>query len=109
MYSPRWLFLYPGAALLVLGVVGAAILFPGPVKLEGISFDVHSLIVACIAIIVGLQSISFSLIARKFATSQGLMPPSERFAGLLDAFTLERLLIGGIGFVMTLPPVSIQP
>ncbi len=29
MYSPRWLFLYPGILLMVLGLVGCALLLPG--------------------------------------------------------------------------------
>jgi hypothetical protein len=30
MFSPRWLFLYPGLALVILGAIGVAALFPGP-------------------------------------------------------------------------------
>jgi len=97
MYSPRWLFLYPGLALLTLGGLGALVLLPGPVEFDGISFDIHTLLVACVAIIVGVQSVSFAALARKFATSHKLIPPSQRYSSLLDAATLERLLIlGGI-------------
>jgi len=96
MYSPRWLFLYPGLALLGLGLAGVAVLFLGPVKVGGVSIDLHTFLVACVSTLLGLQSISFAVIARRYATSRGLIPPSPRFAPLLEALTLERLLIAAL-------------
>jgi hypothetical protein len=95
MYSPKWLFLYPGISLLIGGVVGALLLLPGPVMIGGVGFDLHTFLVACIATLLGSQSITFALIARRFATAQGLIPPSPRYASILDDLTLERLLVTG--------------
>lgn len=97
MYSPKWLFLFPGVALLVGGLVGALALLPGPIYVGSVGFDIHTFLVACTAIMLGLQSITFAALVRKFATAHGLIPPSPRYSALLDAATLERLLIiGGI-------------
>ena len=93
IYSPRWLFLYPGLAILSLGLVGAVTLLPGPVRVGGIGFDIHTFIVACLAILVGLQSLSFAFIARKFGARSGLIPPSRRHDAMLESLTLERLLL----------------
>lgn len=95
MYSPKWLFLYPGLALFGAGAAAIVFLFPGMVKVAGVGFDIHSFLVGCIATLIGVQSISFALIARRFATQHNLLPASKRFLPILDALTLERVLVVG--------------
>jgi glycosyltransferase involved in cell wall biosynthesis len=41
LYSPRWLFLIPGALFILLGVLGYAIALPG-LTLGGVTFDAHT-------------------------------------------------------------------
>ena len=97
LYSPRWLFLYPGLVLLALGTVTVIYLLPGPVEIRpGVELDVHTMLVAGMAIIVGLQAISFAVIARRFATSYGFIPRSSSFGRILEALTLERVLVVAI-------------
>ena len=94
MFSPRWLFIYPGITLMVLGVSIAAILFPGPVEIaDGIRLDIHTFLVAAIAILIGVQNLTFGLIAQRFAVKYGLLPRSERSSRLLAFLTFERGLI----------------
>lgn len=95
MYSPRWLFLYPGLVLLIGGVIGAIALAPGPIMIAGVGFDLHTFFVASICVLLGTQCITFAVISRKFATAHGLIPRSKRFSGLLQAMTLERMVVGG--------------
>ena len=105
LFSPRWLFLYPGLALVVFGLVAAGLLLPGPMTLApGVQLDIHTLLVAAMCIIVGLQAISFALIGRQFATRYGFIPRSARYGSILDELTLERILlfalilvVGGFG------------
>jgi hypothetical protein len=94
IYSPRWLFLYPGLILLGAGIVAAFGLLPGPVSIGEIEFDIHTFTVACVAALVGIQAVSFWLIASKFATTHGLLPASRRLSGVFEALTLERALLG---------------
>ena len=96
LFSPRWLFLYPGMALLWVGLVVGAILLPGPVRYGNVSFDVHTFLVAALCIIVGLQSISFAIIGRRFASRYGFIPRSGSYDRLLEALTLERVLLVAI-------------
>jgi glycosyltransferase involved in cell wall biosynthesis len=96
MYSPRWLFLYPGIFLLTLGALAGVALFPGGVKIGGIGFDIHTFIVASFFLLLGTQAISFAALARRFGTAHGLFPASRRFSTLLEALTLERLLIAAV-------------
>jgi glycosyltransferase involved in cell wall biosynthesis len=94
IFSPRWLFIYPGIAFIALGLFGAAVLFRGKVEIaNGVVIDIHTFLVASIAILVGLQSISFGLIARRFATTSGFLPQSERETTLFAGFSLERGLL----------------
>jgi glycosyltransferase involved in cell wall biosynthesis len=95
MYSPKWLFLYPGLLLLAAGVAGALLLLPGPIFIGEVSFDLHTFVVACVAVLLGAQSICFAVIARRYATTHRLLPPSYHFGSILDQLTLERLLVAG--------------
>ena len=92
MYSPRWLFLYPGILLLSLGIGAGIFLFPGGKTIGGVGFDIHTLIVSGFFLIIGTQAISFALLAQRFGTAHQIMPPSG-FSWLLNALTLERILI----------------
>ena len=93
LFSPRWLFLYPGFVLLCVGLVIGGILLPGPAQVGRISFDIHTFLVAALCIIVGLQSISFAIIGRRFASRYGFIPRSTSYDRLLEALTLERILL----------------
>ena len=74
LYSPRWLFLYPGILLVTVGVIFSAILLVTPVRIGNINFDIGTLLYATLFIIVGLQSIIFSFFTKIFGISQGLLP-----------------------------------
>ena len=94
IFSPRWLFIYPGFALMALGLLGATLLFRGQVDIAtGVAIDIHTFLIASIAILIGLQSISFGVVARRFATIYGFLPESKRYGRLLSWVSLERGLI----------------
>lgn len=97
MYSPRWLFLYPGTALLALGLVIMFGLIPGPIVIKGTTFDIHTMLYASMAVILGFQTISFALFSKVFTISINLLPNDDRITTTLRLFTLERgLIIGGL-------------
>jgi hypothetical protein len=100
MFSPRWLFLYPGLALMALGAFGVAALFPGPLMISAdFGFDDHTFLVAAIAILVGVQVAGFGVIARHFAAAHALLPRSRPLAALLSVISLERGLMIAAGVV----------
>jgi len=101
LYSPRWLFLYPSALLIFIGLVLGAWLFPGPRVVGGVAFDVHTLLYAALAVLVGFQGIAFAAFTRIFAVTEGLLPPeSPRFNKLLRFVNLEVGLIVGVVLVI---------
>jgi hypothetical protein len=93
LHSPKWLFAVPGAIMTALGVIGAGVLMAGPLDLHnGVKLDLHTLIASCFAIIIGVQLLMFSMVARHFASEMGILPDTSRFRDLFRALTLERLL-----------------
>jgi glycosyltransferase involved in cell wall biosynthesis len=104
IFSPRWLFFYPGLALLIVGVALSVLLLPGPVHIApSISLDIHTFLVGAVTSLIGMQCISFAVVVRRYAAARGLLPRSEVVERFLVPLTLERvllfaLLIGLIGF-----------
>jgi glycosyltransferase involved in cell wall biosynthesis len=92
MYSPRWLFLIPGALLILLGLLAYGIAMPG-MTIRGMTFDVHTLLFASLAILCGYQSILFAVFTKAFAINEGLMPEDQRFTRFFELVNLERGLL----------------
>lgn len=92
MYSPRWLFLMPGALFIALGIVGYAVALPG-LTFNGVTFDAHTLLFASLAIICGYQSVAFAVFSKTFAISEGLMPEDRRLARFFELVNLEKGLV----------------
>jgi glycosyltransferase involved in cell wall biosynthesis len=94
LFSPRWLFLYPGIAFWSLGLAAASLLLLGPIPIAPeVTLDLHSLLVAAIATMIGLQIMSFAVIARRYASSRGLLPQSPPLEKTAHFFSLERVLV----------------
>jgi len=97
MYSPRWLFLYPGFLLVAIGLVGCALLLPGPRVVFGLGLDVHTLLYAFLAVLLGFQLISFAMFTKVFAITEGLLPEDPRFNRVFRWVKLETgLVVGGL-------------
>jgi glycosyltransferase involved in cell wall biosynthesis len=100
MYSPRWLFLIPGAALILLGLLGYAVVM-ARVSVGGVQFDAHTLLFASLSILAGYQAITFAVFAKTFAIGEGLLPMDDRMRALFRLITLERgVLVGLIALIL---------
>ena len=100
LYSPRWLFLYPGVFLMILGLIVGIWLLPGTQKIGNISFDVHTLLYAAIAIIVGFQAVTFAFFTKVFAISEKLLPEDPKLNKIFRYVTLETGLIVGVALIL---------
>jgi glycosyltransferase involved in cell wall biosynthesis len=92
--TPRWLFLMPGLAGILAGLLGYALALPG-VKIGPATLDAHTLLFASLAILLGYQSVWFGLFTKTFAISEGIMPPDPRLARFLRIVDLEKGLVAG--------------
>jgi hypothetical protein len=95
LYSPRWLFLYPGALLMLAGLAMGAWLLPGPRTVGGATLDIHTLLYAAVAVIVGFQAINFAVFTKIFAISEGLLPEDPRLNRVFRYVNLEAGLVVG--------------
>jgi hypothetical protein len=96
LYSPRWLFLYPGLLLMAFGLGVGAWVTAAQRVVAGAHLDVHTLLFASLAVLVGHQLVLFALFTRIFAASEGLVPADERLARLFGHFNLERGLAASL-------------
>jgi glycosyltransferase involved in cell wall biosynthesis len=110
MYTPRRLFLIPGAALVLIGLVGYALALPN-VTIAGATLDAHTLLFASLSILCGYQAILFAIFTKTLAMSDSIVredPVWHRFFALIN---LERgLLLGGVALLggLTLLGLSVS-
>ena len=96
LYSPRWLFLVPGFLLSTLGTICAAALSVHDLKIGAVELNVGTLMMACMAVIMGFQLIAFAFFTRVFAVAEGLLPDDPRLTRIFRIFTLEKGIIVGL-------------
>ena len=99
LYSPRWLFWHPGLLLMAAGLIGYALALPG-VTLGGITLDVHTLLVASLALLLGQQSAIFAVLATTYAINTGLRPSTPNVERFFRLFNLERGLALALGLMV---------
>jgi len=102
VYNPTFLFMLPGAILLALGSLITLLVFVRPPF--GPNLYIHSLILGCLLVILGVQAIGFGLCARAYGV-YFISEKDERFQRLRARFKLEHGLviatvIGVTGIVM---------
>jgi hypothetical protein len=87
--------LYPGFALMLLGIVVGGWLLPGPRRIGSVVLDVHTLLYAAIAVLLGFQAIAFAVFTKVFAVLEGLHPPDPGMEKMFRYVTLELGLVVG--------------
>lgn len=100
MFSPRFLFLFPGFLIAATGALVVVWLLPGPRQVGRVVFDVHTMLFATAAVFLGVQSILFWTFTKVFAISEGFLMPDPRLDKLFKYVTLETgLVASGLLFV----------
>ncbi len=95
IHTPQWLFLYPGALFLALGLVGVALLSGGQVRVGGVGLSIHTFLVLCQFVVIGVQLMAFAVMSQLYASHTGLFPVSDKRRAQLSLFSLENMLIAG--------------
>lgn len=101
LFSPRWLFWYPGLFLMALGLIVGGALVQGPLPLGRITLDVHTLLFAAVAVLIGFQAASLAVLSKFFAIRAGLRRAEAGFDDWFRHITLEAGLITGSVLVAT--------
>ena len=99
MMSPRWLFLWPGLCLILLGLLGYALALP-QAHVFGVELGAHTLLFASLSVICGYQAILFGALTKVFAVNEGLLPEDPRLTRLFRIVRLEEgLLVGAASMI----------
>lgn len=94
LFCPRWLFLYPGLALLAGGSIGFLALQPS------LSLRVHSLLYMAGAIVLGMQMVQLAVLTKWLGAVSGIVPEPAWLARTKPLRTVETgILIGGVLFL----------
>ena len=112
LFSPNWLFLYPGIAIVAVSAALGLLLLFGPITVDGVRLGIDTLIYCGFLIVAGFQAIFFSALSRAYAVQEGLYPsrashsetrPRARRSGRLEIGLLIglALLLTGIAYAAT--------
>jgi len=100
LLSPRWLFLYPGMVIFLLGLSGTLLLFRGELALGGLVLAEHTMVLTAAAINIGFEAILFWAFAKIVALQRGLLLRDVAFEKLRRAVSLERGIALGTAFIL---------
>jgi glycosyltransferase involved in cell wall biosynthesis len=100
LFSPRWLLLYPGLAMLLAGTGFFTRLMVGPIVVSGVNFDLNTLELASLLIQFGYQMVLLAGFVRIFAYTRGFLPPNHILSRAFSFFTLEKGLLGGLAILL---------
>jgi len=95
LLCPLWLYLIPASLLLGGGLGLMAWLTGGPRQVGGIVFDVHTMLLGSLAVILGYQTIWLWAYAKIHGWTSGLLPAETFSRRVCDHVNLERGLLAG--------------
>ena len=93
LFCPRWLFLYPGIAMLAVGLAGFAALQRGTFVLVSLGLDIHSLLYMAAATILGVQLIELAVLTKWIGVLAGIVPKPRWLHRMEGIVSLEAGLI----------------
>ncbi len=95
LFSPRWLFLYPGIALFAAAMLAGIALEIGPVVIGPFGFDIHTLLLAGFGCLIGYQLVLFAVFTKVFAMRMGFHPLNSAYVSMFRYVQLETGLVAG--------------
>ena len=102
IYSPSWLYLFPGLGLMGIGALFGGLAWWGA-RIGPLELDAHTLLYSSAFVLCGYQAVLYSVLAKTFAINEGLIPPARWFDRFYRIFTLERgLALGALAILLGL-------
>jgi hypothetical protein len=90
--SPRWLFLIPGGASVLAGLLVGSLAWGGA-TFGRAHLDAHTLLAASVMVVCGWQAVLFGIFANTFAVQIGLLPENATYHRFYRFARLERGII----------------
>jgi glycosyltransferase involved in cell wall biosynthesis len=100
LFSPNWLFLYPGILMMLTGLALGGVLVTQPIHVNSIRLGLDTLVYCSTLVVAGFQAILFSLLSRMYAIQEGLYPKKASDETYSSLITLERGLVAGAGILL---------
>ena len=110
LYSPKWLFAYPGYLLTIIGLIFVIILYFQPIRIGHVQFEVTTMLYCALAMLIGMQLVQFSVFSGIFAQRIGQIPKTSQMThniqkivnkcGYFLAFLI--MFIGFMGIIVSL-------
>lgn len=101
LFSPRWLFLYPGIGMTVIGALLMVRLSFGRLTVGGVALDTQSLLFAAAMVIVGIQAMLLAILSRTYAAARGMLPGNRSVVMTRHPQALERGALVGLALLLT--------
>lgn len=98
MYSPRWLFLYPGSFFLLMGILLVLWLAWGEVKIGSVTFSQKTFSLGCLLLMLGVQCVCLGIFISQYASRHNILPGNVKFQDLLSNISSENILFLSAAF-----------
>lgn len=92
IYSPKWLFFFPGISLLLIGIIGIGTLSLGGISIGNLNFDYHTMLYSSAFAVCGVQMLSFAFISKTMGRMMALWKSSDAMLKTVDIFIQEKTL-----------------
>jgi glycosyltransferase involved in cell wall biosynthesis len=105
LFCPRWLFLTPGVALLVIGVIGFLMVETRSLVLSSVGFGITSMLYMAGATVLGIQMIQLAFLTKWIGVKSGIVPTPRWLRIATPVLRVESglvlgllLFLGGLGW-----------
>jgi glycosyltransferase involved in cell wall biosynthesis len=95
LYSPRWLFLYPGMVAIAVAVVMSIAAISASSVESGVRFGMTAIGLWG----VGMQSVCFAILSKVWGARLGLLPGDVRVARFVERFAFGRYLLVALAWI----------
>lgn len=110
IYSPKWLFTYPGLLFSIIGLILTVVICFHPIHIGALEFEVTTMFYSAMVMFLGIMMLQFSTFTTVFAERIGQFPPNSESAHKMVAFCNKHgyatavltMLLGLIGIICTL-------
>jgi hypothetical protein len=99
LFCPRWLFLYPGATLLLGGLAGLAVLQQPWLEGSPQELRIHSMLYMAGAMVLGMQMLQLAVMTKWVGVLSGIVPSPAWLRHAERFLSLETGLVLGLGSV----------
>lgn len=96
LYSPTWLFFYPGLFLTLVSLLVLLTVALHPLQLGGLVLDIHTLAYAAFVCLVGLEAVTFYVVSTEYAYRRGMLPVRPDMLSRVFRIPLEYGIAAGL-------------